>query len=615
MKKSIILFSFLIVGLTGCASPGVIQLSPDTYVVTKTSTAGMFANRSKMQATAIQNANTFAANMGKTAIPVGSNFTRPAQGFPSFEYRFRLIEKSNLQTTSQFKSRLDLSTLPKIVGVMPFSGTQPYADQASILFSTELLRSDEFDHVVERQHLLEVIAELGWNQTDFISKDIRTAIGEQMGLEGVFVGDVSTHETSNGIDSSIYIKLIDVESGSVLWSCSAQDNRLSGWANSTRSATQDSIRNLEKDLSNLQTSKKSDSDGQNGDNLLDESLRQFTNEQVFKEYLDENEDELNPIEGIWSSLDSRYAVGIVSANKESDLAFIGFILDTIEKDWQVGVVKFQIRKTAYEDAYGLRMLRKDQSAMGTTAMLRDEALLEIKFDHPDRNFLDVNLIKSYPEVEAAEKYFSKKQIPSENNSEIETVVTYYSDNTALTTEEKKLTYATRAVFQVKTKKGTGSGFLINPEGYAVTNEHVVGKNKDFDAVFSDGKQIRGEVVMALPECDLALIKLSGSGYPFLPIANMSLDVGSEVFAIGSPKGLKNSITRGIISSYRKVEEVNLLQTDVAVNPGNSGGPVITPAGHVVGVVTSKLVSDATEGIGFAVTSSDLILKLNLRKSV
>jgi len=194
---------------------------------------------------------------------------------------------------------------------------------------------------------------------------------------------------------------------------------------------------------------------------------------------------------------------------------------------------------------------------------------------------------------------------------------YYTKNIALQRAQNKLEYVVKGTVTIITKAGMGSGFLINPAGFAITNYHVVG-NEDLLVVTSDGKQIVARTVRAVPEKDLALIKLSGEGYAYLPLATLdNIPLGKDVYAIGTPSPslqglvvpLSNSISKGIVSAIRKLGIVNLIQTDVPVNPGNSGGPLVIPEGLVIGVVTLKY--SPYVGLGFAISSDDIISNLNL----
>jgi S1-C subfamily serine protease len=202
---------------------------------------------------------------------------------------------------------------------------------------------------------------------------------------------------------------------------------------------------------------------------------------------------------------------------------------------------------------------------------------------------------------------------------VNTQFPYYGNNPLIDAAPNKLEWVSRAVIGVKTAKMGGSGFLINPAGYAVTNYHVIAEaGGDVKAITFDGREWNARVITDDPDKDLALIHLGNGGYPYLPLGKLTdVSVGKEVYTIGNPLGLSHSVSKGIVSSVRKgmkkTTPVTLIQTDAAINAGNSGGPLITPEGLVLGVVTFKAGTPhfPVQGIGFAVSSEDIIGSLSL----
>ncbi len=160
------------------------------------------------------------------------------------------------------------------------------------------------------------------------------------------------------------------------------------------------------------------------------------------------------------------------------------------------------------------------------------------------------------------------------------------------------------------KGGLGSGFYVSPD-LVLTNFHVVEGARIAEIKLRNGTEAVGRVVHSDPGLDLALIRVTDKGVPVV-FANSPLAAGSTVEAIGHPQGLEFSITRGIISAVRKMtnplvpgsREMMVIQTDAAISPGNSGGPLFSDR-QVVGVNTQKLVRRAVEGIGFAVHHSEI----------
>jgi S1-C subfamily serine protease len=173
----------------------------------------------------------------------------------------------------------------------------------------------------------------------------------------------------------------------------------------------------------------------------------------------------------------------------------------------------------------------------------------------------------------------------------------------LLTVEEIVSRSLPSVVTVETADGLGSGFFVEP-GTVVTNSHVVRGSTSVNLRRPGGYLHAAKVEKNSPELDLAILKLDlvDLGQPVLPVADVSdVHVGAEVVAIGSPLGLANSVTRGIVSGVRERDGVRLIQTDAAINPGNSGGPLLDRYGRVLGVNTMKLVARDVNGMAFAVS--------------
>jgi serine protease Do len=161
-----------------------------------------------------------------------------------------------------------------------------------------------------------------------------------------------------------------------------------------------------------------------------------------------------------------------------------------------------------------------------------------------------------------------------------------------------------------TRPASGSGFLISADGYIVTNDHVIENAANITVLMHDGREFPATVVGRDPNSDLAVIKTEGTGFPFLRFGNSeNLRVGNQVAAIGNPLGqLANSMTVGYVSALNRDINIdgfsrNKIQTDAAVNRGNSGGPLLNLYGEVIGVVSAKSVGMDVEGLGFAIPSA------------
>src|SRR5260221_3373398 len=175
--------------------------------------------------------------------------------------------------------------------------------------------------------------------------------------------------------------------------------------------------------------------------------------------------------------------------------------------------------------------------------------------------------------------------------------------TSLTNAQVAMRVApTVVVIQGKTNSGdiVGSGFIVSKDGKIVTNLHVIRDLKTASVQLATGEIFDSMSVLAIDERrDLAILQIAGVNLQALDLGNSdSLMVGEPVLALGSPRGLEGTVTAGILSSVRKSEGFAVLQTDAAVNPGNSGGPLVNKKGQAIGVISFKLGS--AEGLNFAI---------------
>lgn len=161
--------------------------------------------------------------------------------------------------------------------------------------------------------------------------------------------------------------------------------------------------------------------------------------------------------------------------------------------------------------------------------------------------------------------------------------------------------------QEQRERGLGSGVIISPDGYILTNNHVIEKGTDIKVTLADKRQFPGKVIGADPQTDIAVVKIATTGLPTIPLGDSSkLEVGDYAFAIGNPFGVGETATMGIISATGRnglsIEDYeDFIQTDAAINPGNSGGALLNAKGELIGINTAILSGGGgNQGIGFAI---------------
>jgi Do/DeqQ family serine protease len=160
------------------------------------------------------------------------------------------------------------------------------------------------------------------------------------------------------------------------------------------------------------------------------------------------------------------------------------------------------------------------------------------------------------------------------------------------------------------QSGLGSGVIVSPAGYILTNNHVVEGADDIEVVLNDGRAARAKVIGTDPDTDLAVLKIELDKLPVIVLGNAdNLQVGDQVLAIGNPFGVGQTVTSGIVSALGRSELgintfENFIQTDAAINPGNSGGALVDTQGHLLGINTAIYSrSGGSMGIGFAIPVS------------
>lgn len=214
-----------------------------------------------------------------------------------------------------------------------------------------------------------------------------------------------------------------------------------------------------------------------------------------------------------------------------------------------------------------------------------------------------------------------QQINTLSSTEIETAITRSVEKVspAVVTVINNITEISGGFFGNRRidRKASGSGVIISKDGYIITNNHVVEGNNSLQVILSDGKTLTAEFIGGDKFADVAVIKIDGNGFNYAELGNSdALKPGESVIAIGSPLGeFQNTVTVGVVSALGRAIETSeqfsmedLIQTDAAINRGNSGGPLVNLAGQVVGINTlivrgSGYSGDIAEGLGFSIASN------------
>lgn len=163
----------------------------------------------------------------------------------------------------------------------------------------------------------------------------------------------------------------------------------------------------------------------------------------------------------------------------------------------------------------------------------------------------------------------------------------------------------------KEQEGTGSGVIYRPDGYIVTNHHVVDGAKEILVQLSDGRELSAKLLGSDSVTDLAVIKVDAKNLPAVEFGDSdTLMVGEPAIAIGNPLGLelRGTVTAGVVSALNRTvkigdSDVPLIQTDAAINPGNSGGALVNADGEVIGINSRKVAAGGVEGLGFSIPSN------------
>ncbi len=174
----------------------------------------------------------------------------------------------------------------------------------------------------------------------------------------------------------------------------------------------------------------------------------------------------------------------------------------------------------------------------------------------------------------------------------------------------------RAVVEIQVGSLGGTGVIVSPDGWVLTAAHVIADAPEVWVRLDAGALLPAEVHSLDPRSDLALVRIQGREHPCIPLraAATKLELGSDVFAVNIAIGDNHepTITRGVVSGFPEQEGRRFIQTDASLNPGSSGGPLLSPDGSIAGITVAKLVGNAIEGTGLAVPIDDVVRNLAIR---
>ncbi len=264
--------------------------------------------------------------------------------------------------------------------------------------------------------------------------------------------------------------------------------------------------------------------------------------------------------------------------------------------------RIQIKTNVYEGSYGILQLDN----FGCHYLLNA---------YSKRGFLLFDLFQALAfEISHSETILDKIKERSNAMSDVSSQELLRIKNSSNT--NKSVNQLLEAVVTIETDDGHGSGCFLSEDGYIVSNHHVAGvKTKKLKVILNDGSEYAAELVRSDAYSDLALLKISSDRkFKFLQAKKESkVRLGDKVRVIGTPADpqLGQTLTAGIISSLRKNNKLDLIQTDAHISPGNSGGALINANGDLVGIVSSKAMGIITEGIGFAIPVKYINERLNV----
>lgn len=290
---------------------------------------------------------------------------------------------------------------------------------------------------------------------------------------------------------------------------------------------------------------------------------------------------------------------VVSEDKgffsSSTLARYLFIAEVKDINYNIRASHQYESQAKYETTCKMKVLWKLTGRNKDVKFEKSITSLSTKFEKGGLTvFYDAFENSFYKFMDNKKIYEIVKKGPEDDDAGADFSLIYMEKPRIKVAKDKLINNATKGVVTIQTKDGHGSGCVISSDGYIVTNLHVVYGHKKVQVKFRGGISIEGNVIRVDDNSDLALVKVSGTGFNPLKISeSKEINIGSDVYAIGTPadKELGQTVTKGIISGERNLLDNIYIQTDVSINPGSSGGALINKSGTLIGIINAKIVGN------------------------
>jgi len=339
---------------------------------------------------------------------------------------------------------------------------------------------------------------------------------------------------------------------------------------------------------------------------------QMSNEDLVDVFREELEANGWPVVGSTENLFDGYDVSgaeVLVAARISDIEANMCALNAGFGDWKMtGSMRMDVEWQVYSPATRSLIGKIDTQGSSVIKQANDDAAWELMSD--SFGLAVNNLLADSRFLDMVERSQGLAQTPKPGSG-----ILINNGRKNYATLSAALDHAKQSVFTIRVAQAHGSGFAVGDGGYVLTNSHVVGESKNVTVVTKGGVSINGRVVSASKERDVALIAVDNIRFPSLHINNFVPESGEQVYAVGSPlsEELSSSVTSGIVSGTRMTDGYEWIQSDTAISPGNSGGPLLDKRGSVVGISTAGYQAGQSQvGLNLFIPIADALAFVGLR---